>query len=327
MAFALPKSSARGSDMKSSASNPMPDAQTPLAKAPRFGLRSNFLHRIFPRCENPRCANEGNLWPIVRRRSAGIYLEGRWLCSPACFEASVAELLETIVPFASRWKPKVHRLPIGLVLLANGVIRDDQLRQALERQRQAGTERLGYWLEQMGAVTEDDITSAFAAQWACPVFPLDNDRRFIQCASMLPAAIIKACRMLPVYASRDLSSIYIAFADGVDHSSLRSAEHILGCRTFPCLVSESTFDRALAEINSRARPEEFSFETVAEIREMSRITASFAVQLQAKSVQLIGCREFAWARIHSEGIARDLLFRLPIAARQENSGAALSGRS
>jgi hypothetical protein len=326
MAFASRKFSLRSSAMKSSANNSMPVAQAPPAKAPRFGLRSHFLRRIFPPCENHRCANERNFWPTVRRRSAGIYLEDRWLCSAACFEESVADLLENIVPFASRWKPRVHRLPIGLVLLSNGVIRDDQLRQALERQRQAGSQRVGYWLQQMGAVTEDEITSAFAAQWACPVFPLANDRRFAQCAMMLPATIIKATRMLPVYASRDLSSVYIAFPDGIDHGSLRSAEHILGCRTVPCLVAESAFDRALDEINSRARPEEFSFETVTDIREMSRITASFAVQVQAESVKLIGCREFAWARLHSEGIARDLLFRLPIAAQRENSGAALSGR-
>ena len=300
--------------------------QASLAKASRFGFRSAFLQRMFPRCENHRCENERNLWPIIRRRSAGIHLEGRWVCSLRCFEECVADLFETIVPLASRWKPRVHRLPIGLVLLSHGVIRDDQLRQALERQRQAGTQRLGYWLRQMGAATEDDITSAFAAQWACPVFPLANDRRFIECAAMLPAAIIKATRMLPVYASRDLSSVYIAFADGVDHGSLRSAEHILGCRTVPCLVSESTFNRALDEITSHARPEEFSFETVTEVREMSRITTSFAMQLQAKSVQLIGCREFAWARIHSAGIARDLLFRLPLAAQREALGATLSGR-
>jgi hypothetical protein len=324
MAFASRKSSVRGSATMSSTSNSVAAAEPSRSKAPRSAPRPNFLRRIFPHCEFHRCTNEGNLWPIMRRRSAGICLEDRWLCSPACFEESVAELLETIVPFASRWKPKAHRLPIGLVLLSHGVIRDDQLRQALERQREAGTGRLGYWLQQMGVVTEDDLTLAFAAQWACPVFPLADDRRFAQCAAMLPATIIKATRMLPVYASHDRSSIYIAFADGVDHSSLRSAEHILGCRTFPCLVSESTFDRALGEISSQPRPEEFSFETVTDIREMSRITASFAVQLQAKSVRLIGCREFAWARIHSEGIARDLLFRLPIATKRDNSSAALS---
>ena len=298
----------------------MSTAQTIRAKAPRLGIRSAFLQRMFPRCENARCGNRGSLWPIVRRRSAGILLEGRWLCSPACFEESVAALLDAIVPLVSRWKPKVHRLPIGLVLLSHGVIRDDQLRQALERQRLEGSRRLGYWLLETGAATEDEITSALAAQWSCPVFPLTNDRSFLECCTLLPAAIIKAARMLPVYSSRDGSSVYMAFAEGVDHGSLRSAEHILGRATVPCFVSESALDRALEEIDSKARPEEFSFETVADIREMARITRSFAVQLQAQSVQLVGCREFAWARIHSMGIARDILFRLPVASQPANAG-------
>jgi len=295
-------------------------AQAIRAKPHRFGLRPAFLQRMFPRCENRRCVNRGSFWPIVRRRSVGVHLESRWFCCPACFEESVALLLETIVPLASRWKPKVHRLPIGLVLLSHGVIRDDQLRQALERQRLEGAGRLGYWLLEMGAASEDQITSALAAQWSCPVFPLANDRGFLECCSLLPAAIIKAARMLPVYSSRDGSSVYMAFAEGVDHSSLRSAEHILGRATVPCFVSESALDRALREIGSKARPEEFSFETVADVREMARITRSFAVQLQARSVQLVGCREFAWARIHSMGIARDLLFRLPVASRPANAG-------
>lgn len=301
-------------------------AQTIRAKAPRLALRPAFLQRMFPRCEHRRCVNRGNLWPIVRRRSAGIHLEGRWFCCPACFEESVAALLETIVPLASRWKPKVHRLPIGLVLLSHGVIRDDQLRQSLERQRLEGAHRLGYWLLQMGAANEEQITSALAAQWSCPVFPLAHDRSFLECCTLLPAAIIKAARMLPVYSSRDGNSVYMAFAEGVDHGSLRSAEHILGRSTVPCFVSESALDRALREIDSRVRPEEFSFETVTDVREMARITRSFAVQLQAKSVQLVGCREFAWARIHSMGIARDLLFRLPVASQPRNAATPLPDR-
>lgn len=286
----------------------MSTTQAVFARTPRFGIRT-----MFPRCENERCANERSLWPAVRRRSSGIHLEGRWVCSPACFEQSVAGLLERIVPLACRWKPKVHRLPIGLVLLSRGVIRDDQLREALDRQRMEGTRRLGYWLQQIGAATEDEITSALAMQWACPVFPLAKERSFIQCATMLPVAVIRAARMLPVYLSRDRSLVYMAFVDGIDHTWLRSAEQILGRRTVPCLVSESAFDRAVEEICSRTRPEEFLFDSVTDIREMSRVTTSFALQLQAKSVQLIACRELAWARIHSGPISRDLLFRVPVA--------------
>ena len=269
---------------------------------------------MFPRCENDRCTRKGDLWPVVRRRSSGIQLDGRWLCGSSCFEASVSAILERTVPYASRWKPKTHRIPIGLVLLSRGTIRETQLREALELQRQDGSQRLGAWLQQTGAATEDEITFALAAQWGCPVFPLARERSFLQCATMLPMALIRSARMLPVYLSRDRSSVYIAFVDGIDHSWLRSAEEMLGCRTVPCIVAESAFDRALQEISFESRPEEFLFESATEIREMSRITTSFAMQLQADWVQMVGCREFAWARFHSDDVARDLLFRLPVAS-------------
>lgn len=288
-------------------------AQAVFPKAPRLALGAISLRRMFPRCDNPRCANERSLWPSVRRRSAGIHIEGRWVCGESCFEEFLGGLLDAMAPSASRWKPAPHRLPIGLVLLSRGMIRDDQLREALDRQRLAGNHRLGYWLQQIGAATEDTITSALATQWACPVFPLASDRSFLHCYAMLPAAVIKAARMLPVYASRDRNSLYIAFVDGIDHGWLRSAEHILGCRTVPCLVSESAFNRAIEDISCRTRSEEFLFDSVTDIREMSRIATSFAMQLRASSVQLTGSREFAWVRIHSAEIWRDVLFRLPLA--------------
>jgi len=290
----------------------MSTVEPTLAKISRPGPQRLSLRWLFPRCENDRCVREGKLWPPIRRRSSGIHLDGHWLCGAECFEKSVANvLMRTAAP--SRWTPQTHRLPIGLVLLSRGTIRDDQLRDALDRQRLEGGRRLGTWLRQAGAVSEDDITAALAAQWACPVFPLARERNFLHCAAMLPMAVIRAARMLPVYLSRDQSSVYIAFVDGIDHSWLLSAEQMLGCRTIPCLVSESSFVRALEEVAIAERPEEFTFDSVTEVREMSRITTSFAIQLQAKSVRVVGCREFAWARIHSEGIARDILFRLPIA--------------
>jgi hypothetical protein len=290
----------------------MPPVHTVVARALRFGLSSLSFRRMFPRCQSDRCASKGTLWPAIRHRSSGIHLEGRWLCSPACFEQAVATLLAQTVPLRSRWKPKPHRMPIGLVLLSRGMIRDDQLRQALEQQREAGGP-LGPWLQLMGAVTEDDLTSALAAQWSCPVFPLAGERNFLECPTMLPLDIIQAARMLPVYSSRDQSSVYLAFVDGIDHTWLRAAEQMIGCPTVPCLVTESAFRGAVSEISSMARPEEFSFDSVKEIREMSRITTSFALQLQAKSAHLVACREFVWVRFDSTDVARHLVFRLPIA--------------
>ena len=289
-------------------------AQTVFERTPRFSFPWPAIRRMFPRCENHRCTRKGDLWPVVRHRSSGIQLDGRWLCGPSCFEASVSEMLARTVPYASRWKPKMHRVPIGLVLLSRGTIREDQLREALELQRQTGKRRLGAWLQETGAATEDDITLALAAQWACPIFPLATERSFLECANLLPMAVVRSARMLPVYLSRDRSSVFIAFVDGVDHSWLRSAEEILGCRTVPCIVAESAFNRALKEISFDSRAEEFLFESATDVREMSRITTSFAMQLRADWVRMVGCREFAWARFHSEEVARDLLFRLPVAS-------------
>jgi Type II secretion system (T2SS), protein E, N-terminal domain len=287
--------------------------------APQNALRSLIFDRISPRCGNDKCSTRNNLWPVIRKPSSGINLEGNWLCSPACLEYSAARLLEGIVPKARRWKPQGHRVPVGLLLLSRGIIRHDQLRTALKRQSVAGGGRLGHWLQEIGATTEPQLTAALAAQWACPVFPLERERSFIECATMLPMPLIESARMLPVYLSHERETLYVAFVDGVDYRSLQAAEHVLGCQTAPCAVSESAFDRSLEEARLLSHPEQFLFQSVKDPAEMAHITASFALQLQATSVRLTGCGEFAWVRFHSETVSRDLLFRLPIRPEMDGS--------
>ena len=127
--------------------------------------------------------------------------------------------------FPSRWKPKTHFVSLSGWCCSRAE-RSAMTGSAMPSTGSAwrGGRRLGSWLQQTSAVSEDDITAALAAQWACPVFPLARERSFLRCATMLPMAVIQAARMLPVYMSRDRSSVYIAFVNGIDHSWLRSAE-------------------------------------------------------------------------------------------------------
>jgi len=271
------------------------------------------LPQIFPHCENPECPTRRNFWPPVRRRSTGIHLGRQWLCSPACLERSLVGLFREIVANVRPWSPKPRRVPLGLLLLSRGVIAEEQLRVALERQRLAGREPLGYWLQEIGAATEQDVTAALAIQWACPVFPLERSASFRECVSMIPLPIVESARMLPVHFLPHSNLFYAGFVEGVDHSVLTAVERVLNCRALPCIIARPSFDRVFAEIRSLPNPELFRFESVVDPAEMSRITASFAQQLSAKQVVVAACREFAWIRFHSGTVERDLLFRLPFA--------------
>jgi hypothetical protein len=55
--------------------------------------------------------------------------------------------------------------PIGLLLLSRGAITDEQLKRALLLQREKGSGKIGKFLREIRAASEQDITEGLAAQW------------------------------------------------------------------------------------------------------------------------------------------------------------------
>ena len=67
-----------------------------------------------------------------------------------------------------------HRVPLGLVLLAQGWITHSQLRKALEAHRENGTGRIGDWLISECGLEAEQITRGLSVQWGCPVLPVEG---------------------------------------------------------------------------------------------------------------------------------------------------------
>jgi len=66
-----------------------------------------------------------------------------------------------------------HRIPLGLVLLEQGWITNDDLRSALTAQKDAGAGRLGNWLVRSRSASEEQVTRALGLQWGCPVLGME----------------------------------------------------------------------------------------------------------------------------------------------------------
>ena len=153
------------------------------------------------KCENQACPYRGSLRNFLRTRPEGVQLQGRWYCSLDCFEQAVTQILHDLVRPAPARMERRHRIPLGLVLLGKGIISEEQLKRALQAQKEAGAgaEKIGQWLLRLGSASHRDVALALATQWGCPVFPLDQDRRFRECSAMLPLALLESLRMLPVH--------------------------------------------------------------------------------------------------------------------------------
>jgi hypothetical protein len=267
------------------------------------------LSRYFPECAHARSRPHGTRLPARRWRGLGVSLREKWYCSPRCLLPALERSILELLPAAEMPAAREHRVPIGLLLLQRGVINEEQLRQALALQQEHGEGRVGDWLRQIGAANEMDITRALATQWGCPVFPLERDQGYRLCAGLVPLTLCQTHRLLPVFHSADRSLLYVAFTSGVDHAVLYGIEQMLGCRTVPCIVSESALAAAMAEMeNSAAEPEAMNFDSVRDPFEIAHAACGFGEQLGAQALQLARVGRSLWVRFLCHSGARDLLF-------------------
>ena len=275
----------------------------------RYVQRDNIVD-----CENPSCLFRNSLRRIFGRGAGdGMFLQGHWYCSLVCFEQALVGEFAALLKQQDQPRRNPHRVPLGLMLLGRGSITDEQLKKALAAQRDSGESRLGDVLIKLGMTSAQDISAALAAQWGCGVFPIECNRRYRECAHMLPLALIESSRMIPVHFHDGSHILFLAFSDEIDHTVLYSVERQLGARTEPCVISAAAMEQALDEIRAVSRPSEIVFETIWGADEMARTVRDYSLALGASELFLARPRRLLWVRLRADGQSHDLLFRLPVA--------------
>jgi hypothetical protein len=270
-----------------------------------------FRRRAGAQCENADCAFGGLLRKLFRGHDNGVFLQGRWYCSLECFEQGITNAFAELIKLPDEPLTRLHRVPLGLLLLGRGVISETQLKTALQAQREAGTERLGRWMVRLGIASSQEICAALAAQWGCAVFPFEQDQHFRECFDLIPMALLESSRMLPVRYHKESQLLFLAFAEDIDHTAIYAIERLLLSRTQPCVITESAMDQALDEIRLRPRTGETVFEGILDAPEMARTIRDYAVNLGAEELILARPRRFLWVRLKASGQCWDLMFRLP----------------
>jgi len=264
--------------------------------------------RLAPRCTNPACKGRTFL-SSFKRRYSGINLAEEWYCGPECFEAAAATKIRDLS--AAQGKAITRqgaRIPLGLLLLSRGILTTEQIRLVLNRQRETA-ENFGDAAQELGFATPDQVTSAVAAQWACPVFPLGERQPAIPVR--IPRRVLELYRMLPVHFAEKERRLLIGFVNSVHHQILYTIEHMTSCVVAPCFITGQEFERTLrATAPADPRDSELLFDQVMDAAEMAQITRNYAVQLGSARTRLGRCRDYLWARIWGREREMDLLFRL-----------------
>jgi type II secretion system (T2SS) protein E len=275
-------------------------------RLPRISINGNKQE-----CENVQCSAHGFWQKFARTRNGGVFLQGRWYCCLNCFEQAIAQVFAGLIRLADQPIARAHRIPIGLLLLGRGTIDEEQLKRALQAQRETGSGRLGRWLVRLGLASAQEVSTALAAQWGCAVFPLEGDQRYLEVSGMLPLALLQASRMMPVRYVNESQQLFLAFSDDIDHSAIYAIERLLGSHTKPCVVSDAAMDQAMDRIRLVERRSEMVFETICDAPQIARTIREYAVKLNAEELMMARPRNFLWVRLKAEAGPWDLLFRLP----------------
>ncbi len=247
---------------------------------------------ILRTCANPRCASGWlRLW---RSREAPIFESG-WCCSAPCTRARVeAALRREMDARGAARETHRHRIPLGLAMLEQGWITQEELRTALGAQRTARSGRLGEWLVRQRSASEELVTRALGLQWGCPVLSMEFHNPE-DLTALLPRLFIDAFGALPlrVAASRIM---YLGFEDRIDPALALATERMTGLHVEAGLVQGSLFRPA----HARALEARFPSVELIEAATEQALAMAFAKALEeshAAEARLVRIHDCIWLRI------------------------------
>jgi hypothetical protein len=194
-------------------------------------------------------------------------------------------------------------------MLSRGLVDNEQLKKALKAQKDSGSGRVGEWLRHLGAVSEEQVTQILGLQLSVPVFPLNQSRRFLECAHLVPLPLLEVAVMIPVHHIATSQHLYMAFVDHINYSALYAVEKILECHTEPCLAVQSQLLKALEELRSRPCPVEILVDSISDRGEIASTILAQVVRVGATDVKVSGFDGFIWARSLSPAGCTDMLFQ------------------
>jgi len=245
-------------------------------------------------CMNADCNTS---WLRLWRRRNVPRFEGQWACSADCMGALIERAVERELGDGTPLEPKKHkhRIPLGLLMLSHGWITQEQLRRALDSQKQAdGKARIGAWLMQQCNLSEEQVTRALSMQWGCPVLSFSG-HPLETMSTLIPRVLLDTYGMVPLRnGSRRVA--YLAFEDRLDSSVALAVERMNGIRIEPGVVTASQFLR-LQERTMRAP---FPKAKLLEAKSPSMVAKEMAAvieRLRPHQAKLVRMHRYFWLRV------------------------------
>jgi type IV pilus assembly protein PilB len=138
---------------------------------------------------------------------------------------------------------RVNRLvPLGDLLVANGLITRAQLTDALRAQR-VSKEKLGSILVRLRFITEDQLAGFLSTQYGVPSVTLASVTVDSEVVRLVPVEVAKRYDVLPI--KRDADSLTLAMADPVNVHAIDHVTFITGLRVIPVVAAQGAIREAI----------------------------------------------------------------------------------
>ena len=258
-------------------------------------------------CGDAECASG---WTMPWRNRRRPIFEGQWGCSGRCVLAMVQsavrrELGDGVVgPVA----PHRHRVPLGLLMLAQGWITHPQLQRALAAQRESGKGRIGDWLISECGLDAEQITRGLSMQWGCPVLTTEGFSPEAM-ALVIPRTFVEKFGLLPlrVAGSRIL---YLGFADRLDASAAFATEQMSELKVESGVVEGAQFEIARRKLLA-CDGVEMKLEAAEDKDAMAARITAVLEQKQPIASRLVRLHQYYWLRMWLESGALGKAGSLP----------------
>lgn len=259
------------------------------------GLRREEAER--GSCGNALCSSG---WVAPWKDRQRPFFEGKWACSSRCLSAMVRSAIAREAGDGRHDGAAVqhrHRVPLGLILLAQGWITHPQLQKALESQKANGSGRIGDWLVSECGVETECVTRGLSVQWSCPVLTTDGFSPQAM-ALAVPKPFVEEYGILPLRIA-GTRTLYLGFQDHLDAMSAFAVEQMNGIKTESGVVPESRY------LDARKRLLESDFAELSEhtLPDVERLAVSVAELIeyeQPVASRLVRMHQYYWLRTWSQ---------------------------
>jgi hypothetical protein len=258
-------------------------------------------------CASLECTSN---WIAPWRSRRRPVFEDQWGCSGRCVLSFVrlAVRREAAKDSGSLSVPHKHRVPLGLLLLAQGWITHAQLQYALDLQRHNGG-RIGEILVAECGLEAERVTRALGLQWGSPI--LSNAGFSAQeMAFVMPEVLIDRLGMLPIRVAGS-RILYLGFEDHLDASVALALEQMTGLKVETGLMPTEEYRTSRALLQAR-RGVNAKQETFGEPDALAARITAVLEQKQPVRSRLVRVGDFHWLRLWLEVSAIGRQGMLPV---------------